>query len=259
MTVTTSRFLSGATMAFHLEATSFGTTIINPYSESDAIGYQFESGSRATTITGGYSHDTINIVNNGGMFSFLGNYMNSAPFTYSTENAGVTQYPNLTPIMAFPPTSNVTATIGTFIGLELNNPTDGFTSGLTWVSSSASTTASYTYMLYGPMVSPDTCVGAPLLVSSSGTTANIILSGANAVKWPALTFMPQGSYCGMLEFASTTQNYQRQSNQTIANGVCETFAAGSYGVPSSTGMAFTSTGSSCPYITVQMSVASNTY
>jgi hypothetical protein len=249
---------TGAATAFHLESTSFGTVFVDSYSESDVIGWQFESGSKATTILGGYTHDTTNIVNNGGSFSFVNNYLNNMPFSYNLEVSSTPQYAWLTPYQYNIPTSNDTSTVGTIIGLEVNNPTDGFTKGLEWVNG-VNVNASYTVGLYGPLVAADTFASSSLLVTATGTTNSTANTPVN-IQWPSLTFMPAGLYFEVIEFASTSQSYLRQSNQSVSPGWCGSNTNGGvYTALPTSGPAFTATGSNCPFITTQMAVASGTY
>ena len=153
------------------------------------------------------------------------------------------------------------ATVAPDLLFYILRPEDGheIRADLPRITSLATSTASYTIMLYGPYLVPNSAVGSNLLVSTSGTTASTAIAGANYTPWPKITFMPAGQYGEFIEFASTTHDYQRQSNQTIGAGVCQMFVNGTNQAPSSTAGAFVSTGSNCPYISTQMATSSNTY
>ncbi|HEY1757948.1 MAG TPA: hypothetical protein VGG72_21440 [Bryobacteraceae bacterium] len=261
---------TGAQLAIDIGNGVHNVGIYNFYSEANAIGFQIASNTYGVgvyggnfdlaTTTGGQSGpEEIN--NLGGIFCFYNVTVNFKNFNHCETQPNIPQYSWIQPFMDAVPTSNATATAGVMIGLELNNPTDGFTSGLTWVAGSAtSTNASYTVALYGPLTTRDTFASSSLLVENTSNTASVASANfPQTFNWATSTFMPAGLYYAVIEFASTSQDYFRQSNQFMTNNWCGSNTLGAYTttLPVS-GPAFTGTGSNCPSLQLIMTSVSNT-
>lgn len=147
------------------------------------------------------------------------------------------------------PTSQ-TFTSGRVLMAVANVPQSGYVDQFVYVSgSNASGTA--IGGVYGPLVTPDDCTGAPLKVESSATAQ----SGTNTPQALDLTktFLPAGQYCLALEGEDAAGTYMRNGNQTQVTGWTSYYdRAGGFGALTDPVPTDTDSGSAVPGMRIRM-------
>lgn len=104
--------------------------------------------------------------------------------------------------------------------------------------------------VYGPIVTEDTCLGAPVLVQSASTP----IVGANGPQIVPITetTLPRGRFYMAVEYSSATHQYRRQTNASQIIGWGQFYdRAGGFGALTDPCPAATDTGSALPALRVR--------
>jgi hypothetical protein len=99
--------------------------------------------------------------------------------------------------------------------------------------------------IYGPVVTEDTCEGAPVKVQSASTAqANVNVPQPITI---ADTVLTPGRYYAAIEFSDNTATYMRTGNQNQVTGFVQLYdRSGGYGALTDPCPTPTGTGSACP-------------